>query len=604
MRLSGGGRFRYTTEVKNIIKILRLSKPLYGLIAVLGVIIVTTALLNLIAPLLSKSIVDEIVKQIQTQNGNIQHLITLILIAFGSSLLSLILTSLTGRLGDHFAGRIRQFLTEKFYDKVLSLPQSYFNSELSGKLVNQLNRGILTIQGFMNGMTNFMLPTLLQSVIIIFILSRYSIPIAVFLACLFPVYLVISYYSTVQWGKEEMKKNIIEDKTRGRIAEVVLNMALVKSFTQEVREYATISSNLTDINSIYARQSRAFHIYDFFRGLSLQIILFGINIIVFYSAFSGSMSIGEMVLILQLVNQARIPLFAMSYILTQIQQAEAGSKEYFEILSLQSKENYKHRHTDAQRVKHPVITFRDVEFRYESSGVVLENVSLTLKSPESVALVGHSGAGKTTLISLLLKFYDPTKGILTLNGKPYQEYSHTTIRNNISLVFQDNELFSSTVRENVAYGKPDASDKEVIQALKLANAYDFVSKLPVGLESEIGERGVKLSGGQKQRIQIARAILKDAPILILDEATSSLDAKSEKEVQDGLDTLMQKKLVLIIAHRFSTIQNVDKVIVLDHGKIVDYGKPQELAKKPGVYSELLRYQIEGNKKLLEKYEIF
>jgi ATP-binding cassette subfamily B protein len=227
-----------------------------------------------------------------------------------------------------------------------------------------------------------------------------------------------------------------------------------------------------------------------------------------------------------------------------------------------------------------------------------------LESPESVALVGHSGAGKTTLISLLLKFYDPTKGNLTLNGKPYQEYSHTTIRNNISLVFQDNELFSSTVRENVAYGKPDATEKEVIDALKLANAYEFVTKLSKGLDSEIGERGVKLSGGQKQRIQIARAILKDAPILILDEATSSLDAKSEKEVQEALDQLMKKKLVLIIAHRFSTIQNVDKIIVLDHGKIVDYGNPQELAKKPGVYSELLRYQIEGNKKLLEKYEIF
>lgn len=590
--------------MKNIIRILRLSKPLYHLIAALAILIVTTSVLNLVAPLLSKSIVDEIVGQVQTGTGNMDRLMLLIVVAFSSSLLSLILTAVTERLGDHFAGRLRQFLTETFYDKVLSLPQSYFDSELSGKLINQLNRGIQTTQEFMNGMTNFMLPTFLQSIIIVFVLARYSIPIAVFLSCLFPIYLVISYYSTVKWGKEEVKKNIIEDKTRGRIQEVVLNMALVKSFTQEVREYQRISSNLTEINTIYARQSRAFHLYDFARGLSLQVILFGINLIVFYSAFTGSMTIGEMVLILQLVTQARIPLFAMSYILTQIQMAEAGSKEYFEVLSLPSRENYRHSQRDAVRVKQPVIEMKHVEFQYETSGVVLHDVTLTLKSPETVALVGHSGAGKTTLINLIMKFYDPTKGTITLNGTQYKQYSHTTIRNNVSLVFQENELFSSTIRENVAYGQPDAAEKDIVEALKLANAYDFVMKLPNGLDSEIGERGVRLSGGQKQRIQIARAILKDAPILILDEATSSLDAKSEKEVQEGMEKLMQKKLVIVIAHRFSTIQNADKIIVLDGGKIVDYGNPRSLAKKPGIYSDLLRYQVEGNKKLLEKYELF
>ncbi|MDO8583147.1 MAG: ATP-binding cassette domain-containing protein, partial [bacterium] len=311
---------------------------------------------------------------------------------------------------------------------------------------------------------------------------------------------------------------------------------------------------------------------------------------------------GEMVLILQLVAQARLPLFAMSYILTQIQMAEAGSKEYLQILDLEEKEDYTKK-VNLEKIKDPTISFKNVNFNYEKSKTVLENVSFEIEENETVALVGHSGAGKTTIVNLILKFYQPAQGEIYLKDKNYKKLDHKFIRNNIALVFQENELFSSTIRENVSYGQK-ATDKEIINALKLANAYDFVVNLPKELDSEIGERGVRLSGGQKQRIQISRAILKNAPILILDEATSSLDAKSEKEVQDALKNLIKNKLVIIIAHRFSTIQNVDKIIVLNKGKIVDMGRPKELAGRPGIYSDLLNYQIEGNKKLLETYEIY
>ncbi len=285
-----------------------------------------------------------------------------------------------------------------------------------------------------------------------------------------------------------------------------------------------------------------------------------------------------MVLILQLVNQARLPLFAMSFILTQVQMAEAGSKEYFEILGLTSTEDYT-KEVPKDRVKDPTISFDRVSFSYGDERTVLDDITFSIAKNQSVALVGHSGAGKSTLINLILKFYDPTSGEIMIKDKNYKDLAHGMIRNNIALVFQNNELFSTSIRENVAYGKKDASDVDVIKALKLANAYEFVVKLPKGIESEVGERGVRLSGGQKQRIQIARAILKNAPILILDEATSSLDAKSEKEVQDALENLMKEKLVIIIAHRFSTIQNVDQVLVISDGKIVESGKPQELSTK-------------------------
>lgn len=589
--------------MKNIIKIIRISKPLHHLVFILAVLILASSSLQLVAPLLSKFIVDEIVAKVQGSGGDSGRLILLIVIALCTNLISLGISTVSDRIGDHFAGRLRKFLTEKFYDKVLTLPQSYFDSEMSGKIVNQLSRGIQTIHGFLNTATNFILPTFLQSLFTIIILAYYNIPIALFTFFLFPIYLILSYYSTVRWGKEEIKKNAIEDRIRGRMQEVIGNISLVKSFTTERSEYAYIEKNLSDINTIYAKQSKTFHIFDFFRGLSLNLILFAINILVFYNTFQRHLSIGEMVLILQLVNQARIPLFAMSYILTQVQTAEAGSKEYFEILQLPSAEDYR-KEVPVVRIKDPYITFKNVIFSYETSAPVLKNVSFTIEKNEAVALVGHSGAGKSTIINLILKFYEPTQGDILLKGKKYTELDHRFIRQNISLVFQENELFSSTIRENVAYGTKGATRKAIIDALKLANAYEFVMKLPKGIDSDVGERGVRLSGGQKQRIQIARAILKNAPILILDEATSSLDAKSEKDVQDALEELMKNKLVIIIAHRFSTIQNVDKIIVLDQGSIADYGSPQDLANKPGVYRDLLHYQVEGNKKLLEKYEIY
>lgn len=589
--------------MKNILNIIKISKPLHHLVAILGVLILCTSALALVAPVLSKSIVDQIVARLQSKGGNMQDLILLIVLSFAANLLGLLLTTLSNRIGDHFAGRLRKFLTEKFYDKVLTLPQSYFDSEVSGKIINQLNRGIMTINGFLNMASNFMLPTFLQSIFIVAVLAYYNLPIAFFTFILFPVYLVLSYYSTKKWGEKEVLKNQIEDRTRGRMQEVIVNMSLVRSFTSEPREFKLLEKNMDESNAIYAKQSTTYHKFDFLRGLSLNIILFAISILVFYNTFQGLLTIGEMVLILQLFNQARMPLFAMSFILTQIQMAEAGSKEYFEILNLKSTEDYKKKY-DGKHVENPSIEFKNVSFKYETSGTVLDGVSFTLNPKEMAALVGHSGAGKSTIINLILKFYEPTKGEIILKGKSYKTLDHAFIRNNISLVFQENELFSTTVRENVAYGKPDSSEKEIINALKLANAYEFVMKLPKGLDSEVGERGVRLSGGQKQRVQIARAILKNAPILIMDEATSSLDAKSEKEVQIALENLMKNKLVIVIAHRFSTIQNANKILVVEGGKITESGTPQELANKKGLYNELLNYQVEGNKKLLEKFEIY
>lgn len=588
--------------MKNIINIIKISKPLHLLIGVISFLIIIYSLLGLATPLISKLIVDEIVKNINHKGQSISNLAFLISLSFLINLIGIIFTVISDRLGDYLAGRLRKFLTEKFYYKVLGLPQEYFDTALSGKIVNQLNRGIQIIEDFANTATNFVVPSILSSIFIIVVLGFYNLPIAIFTFLLFPIYIGLSYYSTVAWGKREIEKNKIEDLNRGRMQEVILNIPLVKSFNNQLDEFKQVVKNLTEINIIYDKQSNFYHLFDFLRNFSLNIILVIVNIIVFYSAFKQTITLGEMVLILTLMAQIRGPLFAMSFILSRIQAAESGSKEYFEMLNLKSTEDFE-KQINVKKLESAAIEFKNLYFKYKDSKDVLQGVNFKIEKNEKVALVGHSGVGKTTIVNLILKFYNPTSGKILVNGKDYKNLDHNFIRENIALVFQESELFSSSIKDNVIYGNKNATQQEITTALKLANAYEFVMDFPDKLDTLIGERGVRLSGGQKQRVQIARALLKNAPIVILDEATSSLDSKSEKEVQVALENLMEKRLVIIIAHRFSTIQNVDKIIVIDNGKIQDFGKPQELAKREGIYSELLNYQIEGNKKLLEKFDL-
>lgn len=588
--------------MKNIVKIIQLAKPFHKYLYVISGLIFTLTILELVSPYIIKLIVDQIELQVKTGQGNINDVYIYIFLLFVFSFFSVLLDATNQRIGDFTTARIGRFLTEKFYKKIFTLPQAYFDSQISGKIVNQLGRGIIALQDFLGASTNFVVPAFIRCFFIIVILSFYSIPVAILVGLIFPFYIYISHYSTKKWGLREVEKNQIEDVTRGRIQEVIANIKLVKSYNRQRDEWNFVSERLGKSVSIYDKQSMTYHVLNFLRNFGLEIGLVLISIIVFKNTFAGILSLGEMVLIIQYLNQIRRPLFAMSFILERIQKAESGSKEYFEVLALESPEKF----PDEGNLKvHPntSIKFEDVSFEYPESGLVLKDLNFELSKKETVALVGHSGAGKSTIINLILKFYEPTKGSIYMGTKKYTKLNHEEIRSQISLVFQESELFSTTIFENVAYGMKDAKESDVIDALKKANAYEFVMQLSNQLDTKIGERGVRLSGGQKQRIQIARAILSDKPILILDEATSSLDAKSEKSVQDALDNLMKDRLTIVIAHRFSTIQNADKILVIDGGKIVDSGSPSKLGRQKGIYSELLKYQIEGNQRLLEKYDL-
>ena len=590
--------------MKNIKQIILIAKPLYKVMYLITFLIFIGAIIQQVSPIVSKLIVDEIVSNINIgQNGNLNTLILLLAISFIVGLVDIALSSVSSRMGDHLSGELEKFLSEKFYKKVLTLPQQYFDGEISGKIVNQLSRGITSIKDFINTCTNFFFPIIFQSVFTIIVLAYYNLQVSFFIAILFPIYIALSYISTKRWGERETLKNQIQDTTRGRVQESILNIKVVKMFLNELNELNFLAKNLKNSNDIYAKQSKTFHIFDFLRNLSLNVVLLIVNVIVFYNAFKGSLTIGEMVLIIQLVTLARRPLFAMSFILTRFQQAESGSKEFFEILNLKGEEDLDQK-VKVVKLENPILKFENLNFSYEESKSIITNLNFEIGNFEKVALVGHSGAGKSTIVNLIMKFYKPQSGTIFLNSKDYNDITYQQVRGNISMVFQDSELFSTNVKDNVSYGKENATEQEIIEALKVANAYDFVMGFEKGLDTQIGERGIKLSGGQKQRIQIARAVLHNSPILILDEATSSLDSASELEVQLALENLMKGKLVIIIAHRFSTIQNVDKVIVINKGQVEDIGTPKDLSVKPGTYQTLLQYQIQGNKKLLKDFDIY
>ena len=498
--------------------------------------------------------------------------------------------------GDKLAVRLQTFLSSKFYEHLLGLDIGYFDNEITGKISNKMYRGITSITDFVQSMLNNFLPFFLTAFITIILLARYSLVIALLLTVLFPLYILISHKSSQNWMKFEGEKNQINDLSQGRVFESISGIRVVKAFATQFTELKNFLSARHQMESLTVKQTRQWHLYDFYRRFSLNLILFAIFAYIVYWTYHGRYTIGEMTLLMQLVNQARFPLFAMSFILGQIQQASAGSKDFFSILNTESKIKdlpQAKRLKIANNSKIPMIVFTNVSFQYEKGKPVLHDITFELGVKHKLALVGESGQGKSTMINLLLRYYEPQRGEILVSGQNILQVTQESLHQNIAVVFQEALLFSGTIRENIRYGRPGATNQEIIEVAKAANAHEFVKDLPNEYDSVIGERGVKLSGGQKQRIAIARAMLTNAPIIVLDEATSSLDSKSELLVQQGLDRLLENRTSIIIAHRLSTIANADLILVLNKGTVAQFGTPQQLrADKKGMYAQLVSLQQE------------
>lgn len=566
---------------------------------------ILVALTGIAIPFVIAHATTLMVAAIEGQAVGVAHVLWLAALLLALDVANTLIRNLGGYWGDIMSTKLKAQLSTQYYHHLLSLPQSYFDGELTGTIINRLNRAITELSQFLNMFANSFFQLLLTTVITIGIVIGYSLELAALIIIMYPLFLWLTALTSKRWQHFQSRKNHETDRASGRFAEVVSQIKVVKSYVRESLEYRHFTKRYRKTIAVTRKQSRYWHIMDVIRGVVLSVIFFLMFAYIFVQTAAGRFSIGDMVLLITLINNLRMPLFNMSFIVDHFQKAMAGSKDFIKAMERQP-ELQDAKDAGELVVQRGAVAFRGVSFRYASvpHHPVLHDVSFTIKPGEHVALVGESGGGKTTITNLLMRLYEVDEGEITIDDTPITTVTQRSVREHIATVFQEPALFSGTIRENIAYGKKEATDEEVIAAARAANADEFIRQLDDGYETQIGERGLRLSGGQKQRIAIARAILKDAPILILDEATSSLDNKSEQLVQQALGRLMKGRTTLIIAHRLSTIAAVDQIITLKHGQVDEIGTPRQLAKTDGIYATLLRLQqAAGAGEQLAAYDI-
>lgn len=588
-------------SIGRILGATRVLWPLYSVIVACSVLIAASAL---VSPFIIRAAVDTIVDSIQGGSVAASAIIWLAAALLLNELLGAVITNVGGYFGDTMAARVREILSTRYFDKLLRLPQRYFDDEATGKIISRLNRSITTVSDFMQMFANGFFTMLITVFSVLVITGFYFWPLALLLASIIPIYTWLTALTSNRWQRLEGRKNTEIDLAGGRFAEVVGQIRVVKSFVQERRELDIFASHYDRSVGLTREQSRWWHYMDTVRRAALAVVFFGLYALIFMRTYQGHQSVGDMVLLVQLIGMAKQPVTSMSFLVDTSQRAIAGSRDYFETMAQPVDRTeipalVPSRETDLSIGDGPALVFDDVTFGYEDTDV-LSGISFAVPRGARVALVSESGGGKTTLVSLLLGLHRPRQGRLLIGGRSASDLDEDQIRANVGVVFQDASLFSGTIRENIAYARPDATDEEVVRAANRAHAHTFITRFKDGYDSTIGERGLKLSGGQKQRIAVARAILKDAPILVLDEATSALDTKSERAVHSGLEELMTDRTSIIIAHRLSTIAHVDTIVTLRNGRVDEIGSPPELANSGGIYAELLDLQASSGKKDLKR----
>ena len=544
-------------------------------------------------PFILKHIVDDL-------NGDAASSLALVPIAlvaaYGFARFSMIIL---GEIRDTVFGRVTEramrHIGLQVFKHVHELDLDFHLNRRTGGLARDLERGTRGISFLMRFFVFNIVPTLVEIILVTAILFyNYGITFAAITVVSVILYVGFSIVTT-NWRTEFVRQVATADSEASTISiDSLLNYETVKYFTNETYEADRYDVSLRTWET--AKRKNRLSLLSLNAGQA-TIITLSMTLMMGLAAQRvalGTMTIGDFVLINAFMMQLFIPLNFLGFVYREIKGKMANIENMFALLDLSSGVNDIDQAPDL-KVNAGAITFENVSFHYRPDRPIVKNLNLTIRPGEKVAIVGASGAGKSTLVKLLFRFYDPNEGRILIDGQDIRGICQHSLRRLIGIVPQDTVLFNQSIFENIRYGNPQASDAEVEQAIELAHLKDFINELPEGAATTVGERGLKLSGGEKQRVAIARTILKRPPILVFDEATSSLDSTSERSILSALQEISQGHTSMVIAHRLSTIVDADKIVVFDHGSVVEQGSHEDLLAQNGRYAELWSAQLRSHR---------
>lgn len=564
-------------------------------IAVLGLI--GAAVLNLVTP----SIIQQLTRALQTPDSmTVNTLITFVVILVAAYLLRAVCRFVAMSISHLAAWRFVADLTFEIYDRLQALSLRYYQDKQTGQLMSRMVNDTRQIEVLVAHALPDLFSSLLVIVGVMIMLLTVNVPLA--LLTLAPVPLII-FVSTL-FSKKVAPMFRINQEVLGDINGVLQDnlsgMKEIQAFGQEEYEHKRLDFFRRRYAEVNIRANFANGLFhpgvEFLTSLGTVVVV-GVG---GYLGMMGRMDIADVVAFLMYLSLFYQPLTTLARLVEDVQTAFAGAIRVFDILDAESEVREAPDAVAVPKGKGE-IEFDNVSFAYDPKEPVLKEVSFKANPGEMIALVGPTGVGKTTVVSLLERFYDPQQGVIRVDGRDIRTMTLHSLRDQISMVLQDVFLFNGTIAENIAYGAHEATREQIIEAAKAARADGFIQEMPEGYDTVVGERGVRLSGGQKQRIAIARAVLRDAPILVLDEATSAVDTETEAEIQAAIEQLSGKRTMIVIAHRLSTVIRADQILVLENGRIVERGRHADLIQQDGLYSKLSRVQFKAAERQMSDF---